>query len=52
MEVSAKSNIGVDEAIKTLMYDVEDKVNTDQQIKSKLSLDFYKKYFKYNYRNF
>ena len=45
MEVSAKSNIGVDEAIKTLIYDIEDKVNTDQQNKKQVKTRFLQRIF-------
>ena len=45
MEVSAKSNIGVDEAIKRLIYDIEDNVNTDQQNKKQFKSRFLQKIF-------
>ena len=45
MEVSAKSNIGVDEAIKTLIYDIEENVNTDQQNKEQVKSRFLQKIF-------
>ena len=45
MEVSAKSNIGADEAIKTLIYDIEENVNTDQQNKEQVKSRFLQKIF-------
>ena len=45
MEVSAKSNIGVDEAIKTLIYHIEENVNTDQQNKEQVKSRFLQKIF-------
>ena len=45
MEVSAKSNIGVDEALKTLIYHIEENVNTDQQNKEQVKSRFLQKIF-------
>ena len=45
MEVSAKSNTRVDEAIKTLIYDIEENGNTDQQNKKQVKSRFLQKIF-------